>query len=309
MSKIDLEDLTKKLTDISNYIGKHGSFTYDDGKTFNTRNLNTIRKIICKNARTQKKHKTKRPSHGDHKLNLCYMSDQYIKFLDVSNFGIGIRDFLAENKYTDNLLEDGSDKKTLTKVKTFLKSEKLYPKAKEFYSKIFNREITSDSEIDKFIDFRNQIESITQDQISGITLNLSLISLIDSIRNEVNSVNATRKIVSEAMKEHFGDENKTGYYFQDKKLSYDKAENITGLQKVENSVKDDKNKDKPSYIKEENAINGEYGYLHTVLMRLISFYKIPNECLTEEQLKTLKDPEVIKKLKIIQGRIQSLKTK
>ena len=306
MSTFKIDEILKKFALVTSYIGKHGSITYgENNEKFGKRDLKLIEKTIVGLSKPTKK--GKRSNTREKKILPILMSDQWTDFLASSNFGIGISDFLKLHNYSEDLNEDGTDKKVQNKVRTFLKSHKLYPEAKEFYKNIFEKEFTSDSEIDQLIDFRNQMKIIITEKISSITLNLSIFSFIDKIRGEYNAVNSHRRIISDLMKEYFDDKSKVGFYFNGSKLDFEKSPTITGLENLNNNLKKNSDTKKIIYIPESENIDGEFGYLHTALMSIYSIYVIPKECYTKEQEDLLKSEHVNTELKILQKRIKDLK--
>lgn len=300
-----LEEVLKKFRIVAQYVGEHNQIFYgEDNIKFTKKDLKSIENAISEKYKATKK--TKRVKSGKKKeITATYMSDQIIKYLNDCNFGIGIADFLRLHGYTGSLTDDGSNKKIQEKVIKFLKDKKLYTECKTYYGEIFGKKL-SDADINSYIDLKKQMTVIFEERISSGSLNLSLISFVDKIRNEHNEVNKSRCILSESMKEHLLNTDQFDYYIDGEKIESKKSHttNVFDFLLESQKVKESKF---PLYIPEDNAENGEFGYLHGAVMKIYSFFNVPKEDLSSVRQENLNKPETKQKLELLQSRIKAIK--
>jgi len=318
------EEIVKMYSKVLEYLGKGGSIVLGDNKKYTKRDLKAVEKYIVDATKKTKRVKKASSSHKKATVTPFYISDQFYNFLNESNYGIGIADFLKKHDYSDSLKEDGSTTKVQSKIKTFLKNNKLYGEAKLYYKQLFDlpedlsdsdiQKHITDKQIDALIDFKNQIGCILGDRIINNTLKISIVSYIDLVRGEYNTAFPKRRLVNSVLENNLGKGTNTEFLIKGVKVSKIEPDADVDLSKSGFERLEDSNNSKDVfYISESNAVASEngpvFGYLHKAVMKLFSYYIINSKSfdLPEDLKKTLFDPKFGKELEIIQDRIKMLR--
>ena len=246
-------------------------------------------------------------------------SDQFKQFLEESNLGNGVCfgfvNFpgMSSEEKVDWCRMDSSISSNEKKIRDFIKSNE-----KDFIASAnaFERENGGDMTFNKnniydLINIKKNLPLLFKDQIMPGQFAISILSNMNSLNLEKSTSAGGRTHPSEAMNDLDKSKHRTNWVYNGKELSIPESSMTDALREKEDSngkslftrlkervAYDEKNKkdgkkDKiKMFIPKKGAEGDNYGYTHSSLMVIYSFYTIPSAAYNNDITSKLNTPEV-----------------